>query len=71
MVKLRGDKEIGEGVNKIIRRVGLYSDGLFFALPDDDALYFKVDDAICADYAAAGMGPFQNSSARPASDHGY
>ena len=39
--------------------VGLYLDGLFFGLIDDDTLYFKVDDATRPDYEAAGMGPFR------------
>lgn len=38
--------------------VGIYAGGLFFALLDDDRLYFKVDDATRPRYAAAGMGPF-------------
>lgn len=38
--------------------VGLYADGLFFALIDDDALYFKVDDTNRRDFESAGMGPF-------------
>ena len=37
---------------------GLYLEGLFFALIDDDTLYFKVDDANRPDYEAAGMRPF-------------
>lgn len=39
--------------------VGIYSDALFFALMDDDTLYFKVDDTNRPDYVAAGMGPFR------------
>jgi len=39
--------------------VGLYSDGLFFALIDDDTLYFKVDDTNRGDFEAEGMGPFK------------
>lgn len=39
--------------------VGVYSDGLFFALMDDDALYLKVDDRNRGDFEAAGMGPFR------------
>ena len=39
--------------------VGIYSDALFFALMDDDTLYFKVDDTNRADFEAAGMGPFR------------
>ncbi len=39
--------------------VGLYSEGLFFGLMDDDMLYFKTDDGNRADFEAAGMGPFR------------
>lgn len=39
--------------------VGLYCDGLFFAIIDDDVLYFKVDDGNRGDYEAAGTGPFR------------
>ena len=39
--------------------VGLYCDGLFFALIDDDTLYFKVDDSNRPDFEAAGMEPFR------------
>ena len=39
--------------------VGVYSDGFFFALMDDDTLYLKVDDANRPDFEAAGMGPFR------------
>lgn len=39
--------------------VGIYSDGLFFALIDDDTLYLKVDDGNRGDFEAAGMGPFR------------
>lgn len=39
--------------------VGIYADGLFFAVMDDDALYLKVDDSNRGDFEAAGMRPFQ------------
>lgn len=39
--------------------VGLYSDGLFFGLIDDDVLYFKVDDVNRPDFESAGAGPFR------------
>ena len=39
--------------------VGLYFDGLFFALIDDDILYFKVDDNTRTRYEAARTKPFQ------------
>jgi DNA transformation protein len=45
--------------------LGLYREGRFFGLVDDDTLYFKVDDATRAGYERAGMGPF-----RPAADEG-
>lgn len=38
--------------------VGIYAGGLFFALMDDDRLYFKVDDASRPAFQSAGMGPF-------------
>lgn len=38
--------------------LGIYSNGLFFALVDDDRLYFKVDDTNRGDFEAAGTGPF-------------
>jgi DNA transformation protein and related proteins len=39
--------------------VGLYGDGLFFALIDDDSLYFKTSEATRGDYQALGMEPFR------------
>lgn len=39
--------------------VGIYSDGLFFALISDDTLYLKVDDSTRAGFEAAGSGPFR------------
>lgn len=39
--------------------VGLYADDLFFALIDDDRLYFKTDDSNRPDFERAGMGPFR------------
>lgn len=38
--------------------VGVYADGLIFALMDDDVVYFKVDDGNRADFEARRMGPF-------------
>ena len=39
--------------------VGLYADGLFFALIDNDVLYLKVDDSTRPEFEAAGLGPFR------------
>lgn len=38
--------------------VGIYSDGLFFALMDDGAVYLKVDDTNRAMFVDAGMSQF-------------
>ncbi len=39
--------------------VGLYADGIFFALIDDDTLYLKVDDTNRQDFETAGMDAFR------------
>jgi DNA transformation protein len=39
--------------------VGLYSGDLFFALMDEDVLYFKVDDTTRARFEELGLGPFR------------
>jgi DNA transformation protein len=39
--------------------LGFYSGDLFFALADDDVLYFKVDDHTRPAFEAAGSRPFQ------------
>ena len=39
--------------------VGIYSGELFFALIDEDTLYFKVDDSTRPDFVAQGMRSFQ------------
>ena len=39
--------------------VGIYSGDLFFALIDEDTVYFKVDDSNRPEFEARGMGPFQ------------
>lgn len=38
--------------------VGVYGDEIFFAVIDDDAVYFKVDETNRPDFEALGMGPF-------------
>lgn len=38
--------------------IGLYCDGLFFGLIDDDTLYFKTGGANIADYLSRGMPKF-------------
>ena len=44
---------------KMFGGVGLYLEGLTFALIADDVLYFKVDESNRSDYEAEGMGSFQ------------
>ena len=39
--------------------VGLYCEGLFFALIDDDTLYLKVDDQTRSAFEALGSEPFR------------
>jgi DNA transformation protein len=38
--------------------IGIYADGLFFALMDGERLYFKVDEVNRPDFEARGLGPF-------------
>jgi DNA transformation protein len=38
--------------------VGIYAGDLFFALIDDDLVYFKVDDDTRPAFEQRGMGPF-------------
>jgi DNA transformation protein len=39
--------------------VGLYAEGLFFALIAEDRLYFKVDDTNRPEFERLGMEPFR------------
>ena len=51
--------------------VGLYLDGLFFALIDDDTLYFKADDSNRVRFEQAGSKPFCPFPDRPTQAMGY
>lgn len=47
--------------------VGLYADDLFFAIADDDCLFFKVDDSNRADYIqrdSEAFRPYANDPTR-------
>ena len=46
------------GTRRMFGALGLYSGEWFFALIDDDALFFKVDDANREDYVSRGMKAF-------------
>lgn len=43
---------------KMFGGIGLYCDGTFFAVIDNDRLYFKTDDANRPAYKQAGMDPW-------------
>jgi DNA transformation protein len=51
--------------------VGRYLEGLFFALIDDDTLYFKTDDSNRPRFQAAGSRPFCPYPDRPEYQMGY
>jgi DNA transformation protein len=51
--------------------VGLYCRDLFFALIEDNTLYFKVDDSNRGDFIARGMGPFRPFPDKPGYAMGY
>jgi DNA transformation protein len=57
--------------NRMFGGVGLYSDGLFFALIDDDTLYFKTGDSNIEAYAARRMPRFMPFPDRPEAVVGY
>jgi len=44
---------------KMFGGLGLYLNGVFFALVSDNILYFKVDDSSRPDFEEEGMQPFQ------------
>jgi DNA transformation protein len=51
--------------------MGLYCDGVFFGLIDDDTLFFKVDDTNRPDYVARGMAAFRPFKDRPDQSMSY
>jgi DNA transformation protein len=51
--------------------IGLYSDGLFFGLIDDDTVFFKTDDRNIAAYRERGMPRFMPFPDRPEAALGY
>ena len=46
-------------IRRMFGGAGLYADDVFFALIDDDILYFKVDDTTRAEYLVRGSAPFR------------
>ena len=52
-----------DGVPRIVTKrmfggIGIYSDGTFFAVIDNDTLFFKVDETLAKRYRDKGMPPF-------------
>ena len=45
-------------VKKMFGGAGLYCDGLFFAIMDDEAIYLKVDEETRRAFEQAGLSPF-------------
>jgi DNA transformation protein len=54
----------GVRARRMFGGVGIYSNDLFFALIDDDALYLKTDATTQREFEARDMSPF-----RPSPDH--
>ena len=50
---------------------GLYCDGLFFGLIDNDVLFFKADDSNRGDYESEGMKRFCPFPDQPQYEMGY
>jgi DNA transformation protein len=57
--------------NRMFGGVGLYSDGVFFGLIDDDKLFFKTAESNIAPYRERGMPRFMPFPDRPEAVLGY
>jgi DNA transformation protein len=57
--------------NRMFGGVGLYSEGLFFGLIDDDTLFFKTGDLNIAAYQTRNMPRFMPFPDRPEAVLGY
>ena len=55
----------GLSTRRMFGGLGLYSGEWFFALIDDDVLYFKVDDVNRDDYTSRGMKAFMPFPGQP------
>ena len=55
----------GLSTRRMFGGLGLYSGEWFFALIDDDVLYFKVDDANREEYTSRGMKAFMPFPGQP------
>ena len=57
--------------NRMFGGVGLYSDGLFFGLIDDDTLFFKTGESNSEEYRSRNMPRFMPFPERPEAVLGY
>jgi DNA transformation protein len=57
--------------NRMFGGIGLYSDGIFFGLIDDDTLFFKTNDGNIAPYRERNMPRFMPFPDRPEAVLGY
>jgi len=55
----------GVSSRRMFGGVGLYAEGLFFGLIDDDVLYLKADDSNRSDYTSRGMDAFRPFKDKP------
>ena len=65
-----------EGVRGVVTRrmfggIGIYADGAFFAVIDNDTLFFKVDDELRPQYRARRMTAFAPMPGKPAMEGYY
>jgi DNA transformation protein len=61
----------GVATRRMFGGVGLYSNGLFFGLIDDDTLFFKTGESNYAEYQDRGMPRFMPPANRPLGPMGY
>lgn len=61
----------GVTARRMFGGVGLYRDEFFFALLDDDVLYFKADESNRTDYEREGMKRFTPFPDQPQYEMGY
>ena len=65
-----------EGLGNVTSRrmfggAGLYRGDVFFAVLDNDTLFFKVNETTVGPYQQAGMSPFQPYPGKPETSFGY
>lgn len=56
---------------KMFGAVGLYCDDVFFAVIDDDTLFFKTNEETRPDYLSRGMKPFMPLPDKPETGNSY